>query len=61
MVDGLHIRILKRTMKPLAIALTEAGKSLQGEGRDRGVMSPMYNISLLGISTMNPPCTMNIS
>jgi hypothetical protein len=25
------------------------------------VNEPMYNISLVGIITMNPPCTMNIS
>jgi hypothetical protein len=36
----------------------------RGEGRKGetvGVIKPMYNISLFGIFTMNPPCAMNIS
>jgi hypothetical protein len=31
MVDGLHIHIRNRTMKPLAIALSGVGRGLQGE------------------------------
>jgi hypothetical protein len=34
MVDGLHILIRKRTIKPLAIALSGAGRGLRG--RDCG-------------------------
>jgi hypothetical protein len=30
MINGLHIHIQNRTMKPLAIALSEAGRGLQG-------------------------------
>jgi hypothetical protein len=30
-------------------------------GRDGGSEITKYNISLFGIVTMNPPCTMNIS
>jgi hypothetical protein len=32
-----------------------------GCGENVRVIQPMYNISLFGIVTMNPPCTMNIS
>jgi hypothetical protein len=31
MVNGLHILIYSRTMKPLAIALSGAGRSIEGE------------------------------
>jgi hypothetical protein len=31
MVDGIHIHIQKTTVKPLAIALSGAGRELRGE------------------------------
>jgi hypothetical protein len=49
MVDGLHIPIWNRTKKPLAIALSGAGRVLRG--RDDGT----YNVSLIGIATINIP------
>jgi hypothetical protein len=50
MIDGLHIR--KRTMKPLAIALSgqEGGQG----GELVRVIKPMYNISPFGIVTIPP-------
>jgi hypothetical protein len=45
MVDGLHI--WDRTKKPLAIALSGAGRGLKG--KNDGAMYIMYNISLIGI------------
>jgi hypothetical protein len=46
-------------MGPLVIALRRVRRGLRG--RTMGAMKIMYNISLIGIVTMNPPCTMNIS
>jgi hypothetical protein len=58
MVDGLHIHIQNKTMKPFAIASRWARR---GWGKRVGLMQPMYNVSLFRIVIMNPPCTINIS
>jgi hypothetical protein len=51
MVDGLHILKRNRTKKPLAVALSGAGRGLKGrDGR-----GDLTNISLNGTVTMNPP------
>jgi hypothetical protein len=52
MVDGLHVLITNRTMKPLA---TERGRG----GGDGGGDPP--NVSLFGIVTINLTYTTNIS
>jgi hypothetical protein len=58
MVDGLHILIQNRTVKPLAIALS-------GVGRTRGTWWGQANqctyVRLLRIDTKNPPSSMNIA
>jgi hypothetical protein len=54
MIDGLHILVQNRKMKPLAIALSGVGEGQGGEMV--GTIEPMYNISLLGIVIMNSPC-----
>jgi hypothetical protein len=59
MFDGLHIPMWKRTKNPLAIALNGAGRGWGGELM--GIMWLMYNISIIGIVTMNSPHVMNIS
>jgi hypothetical protein len=45
-VDRLHIPIWKGTKKPLAIALSRAGRGWWGE--TMGAMYIMYNINLMG-------------
>jgi hypothetical protein len=51
--------IQNRTMKPLATALRGTEKGTGGQMVE--AMWPTYHVSLFGIFTMNPPCTMNIS
>jgi hypothetical protein len=58
MVDGLCILMQNKTKKPLAIALSGVGRA--SRRRDSGGDVTMYNISLFGIVTINPVCTMNI-
>jgi hypothetical protein len=52
-VDGLHVTIRDRTKKPLATALSGAGRG--SRKKTVWVILPMYNISLFRIVTMNPP------
>jgi hypothetical protein len=47
-VDGFHRPLWSKTKKPLAIALSQMRMGLR-------VIYPMYNISLIGTVTMNPP------
>jgi hypothetical protein len=54
MVDGLHIHIQNRTVKPLAIALSRVRRRLQWEGDGRGEINNV-NVKLSRIITMNTP------
>jgi hypothetical protein len=56
MVDGIHMLIWGRTKKPLVIALSGVGRGLRWR-EDGGDL--MYNISLIGIVTMNPSLIYN--
>jgi hypothetical protein len=60
MVDGLHMHIRNRTMKPPAVVLSRAGRGLQ-KGRDGG--GDLTNVHCKAIQNCHNKllCTMNIS